>query len=275
MTTLSEFAQTLLHGPHLEDKLFSAEDISFEENFRAQEKARVPGRSPKLNLMDDERKQDKFPRAQSLHDQNQRARALHFFANHELQAIEMMAQMLLLFPHDTAPMKKFKQALLFTIADEQKHLRLYVERMKTWGMEFGDLALSDFFWKQMHKIHSPESYLAVMALTFEAANLDFAYFYQNIFEQVGDKTTSRLMRVVLEDEIKHVHVGYHFLSTWHPEKELWSFYKDLLPKPMTPARARGVHFNEEARKQSGFPPDFIDRLKNYEDDFPITRRRKT
>ena len=54
-------------------------------------------------------------------------RLLHFFANHELLATELMALVLLKFPDAPAA---FRKGVLETLKDEQEHTRLYIERMK-------------------------------------------------------------------------------------------------------------------------------------------------
>ena len=54
-----------------------------------------------------------------------RGRLLHFFANHELLAMELMALTLLKFPFAE---KNFRLGLARTIVEEQKHLRMYVSR---------------------------------------------------------------------------------------------------------------------------------------------------
>src|SRR5690606_37167787 len=141
---------------------------------------------------------------------DKKAVALNSFANHELLAIEMMASALLIYPHKTEDDLRFKKGVLVALKDEQKHLSLYIKRLQSLGYEFGDFPLNDFFWRQMEKLKTPAQYLAVMSLTFEAANLDFAQFYSRIFQEQGDLETARILQTVLEDEIAHVALGAHW-----------------------------------------------------------------
>ena len=63
--------------------------------------------------------------------------------------------------------------------------------MNDFGVEFGDYPLNDFFWRQLSDIDLFDDFFATMSLTFEAANLDFAAFYQKVFTEVGDQKTCK------------------------------------------------------------------------------------
>ena len=87
------------------------------------------------------------------------------------------------------------------------------------GVDFGDYPLNDFFWKQIGHIDKKEKFLAVMSLTFEAANLDFCLFYQEVFKEVDDLESAKIMEVIFEDEISHVKLGLNFLNKWKEDKD--------------------------------------------------------
>lgn len=267
---LSTYAKNILLGQSIEDKLLNVEDIEFDEiqDFNI---PKTPGRSKKIQLSS---KQEKFPKGQALSLDNNKAFALNSFANHELLALEMMACSLLIYPHHTAEMKRFKQGILKTLVDEQKHFKLYTDRMKEIGYEFGDFPLNDFFWRQMESLKTPEQYLSVIALTFESANLDFAHYYMNLFNSFDDKKTGSILKVVFDDELTHVAFGTHYMNLWKQDKSLWEYYVNCLPWPMTPARGKGIKFKTELRKTTNLDADFLDNLKNYQDDFSITKRSK-
>ena len=126
----------------------------------------------------------------------------------------------------------------------------------------------------MEKLKTPAQYLAVMSLTFEAANLDFAHFYKHIFEELGDHKTSHILNIVLEDEISHVGLGVSYLGKWRQDKDLWTYYNELLPYPLTPARSKGKLFVEHVRKKARMDEDFIQKLRGYDDSFRITNRKE-
>lgn len=266
---LSEYCNTILLGENIEDKLLDVEKIEFDE-FDLFDVPTLPARSNKIKISE---KNLKFPRGH-FHEIEKKAIALHSFANHELMAIEMMACALVIFPHNTDELRRFKLGVINSLKDEQKHFKLYVDRLNEIGFEFGDFILNDFFWKYMSKMKTPSQYLAVMALTFEAANLDFAHFYQHVFKELGDKKTSNILKVVLDDEISHVQLGVNYLNRWRKDKSLWNYYMENLPYPLTPARSKGKAFVEHVRLKAKMDQTFIDKIKNFDDSFGITNRKE-
>lgn len=262
-----EYAKKILLGESLEEKYFSApiEWTPYQE-FTLPE---LPGRSGKIAFSG---RTIKFPKAPNLNQKQNTAIALHSFANHELLAIEMMAAAILVYPHSTDEDIRFKKGIVTALKDEQKHLGMYISRLNEFGYEFGDFPLNDFFWKQMPKLKTASQYAAVMALTFEAANLDFAQYYAKVFRSFGDTKTADILDIVLEDEISHVAFGSHWLKRWREDQELWTYYMSSLPFPLTPARAKGVGFDPALHEKAVNDKEFSRQLDLYEDDFLITKR---
>ncbi|WP_372654016.1 DUF455 family protein [Halobacteriovorax sp.] len=268
---IDEYARTLLFSPRLEDKLLSPKVIKSFNGFNIVERPKFPGRDKLIAFSD---VQVKFPRPRSLHVPERRAMALHFFANHELLAIEMMAAAILCLPTRDENDMKAKRGLLSTIADEQKHFLLYKNRMENLGLEFGGVALNDFFWKKFSEVKELDGFFALVSLTFEAANLDFAKYFEHIFKDIEDFETEKIMNIVYEDEISHVAYGRNWLNKWREEKSLWEYYNQLLPEKITPARAKAMMFDYDSRVRAGLDKEFIDNVKNYSDDFVVTNRRE-
>lgn len=268
---VQEYAKLVLLGESLEDKLLSPNiitDFSVQNNFV--NIPEYPGRSKRLQISNE---QIKFPKKGSLAFDDKKGLALHFFANHELLAIEMMASAILMFDLKEDN-EKFLKGLLKTISDEQKHFSLYKNRMNDFGVDFGDFPLGDFFWKQVHKLKSPSSFYALIALTFEAANLDFAEYYRDVFIDIEDDRTAKILDIVLEDEISHVAIGNNWLNKWKEDKDIWDFYLESLPNLITPARAKGMTFNRHARVKAGLKDTFIEKMEKYSDDFKVTKRKQ-
>lgn len=265
-----EYARILLEGSSLEDKLIPLKNIEYTENLNLYDLPESPGRIARLQFNNE---QVKFPRSASFHLEEKRGLALHFFANHELLAIEMMAAALLLYPDTTSEMLTFKKGLIKTIQDEQKHLKLYLSRMKDFGIELGDFPLNDFFWRSMDKLKTPSHFYSAMAMTFESANLDFALFYEKAFLEVEDDQTAKIMRIVFEDEISHVALGAHWLNQWRGDNDLWSYFVNHLPGVMTPARSKGIHFDRSSRERAGLDEVFLNQLDSFRDDFRVTNRK--
>lgn len=265
---LTEFAKSICFGDRIEDKLTTYDSMTWDEPFQSI-KLKEPARSGKIQFS---LKKAKFPK--DFQDEKKKAMALHSFANHELLAIEMMAAALLLFPHDNQEQLQFKKGVLSTLLDEQKHFRLYCSRLNDWGFDFGDFPLNNYFWSFMEKVKTPSQFLSMMGLTFEGANLDFARYYQYLFEELGDFKTAKILEIVYQDEIKHVAFARTKLNAWRKSKSLWEYYLEQLPWPLTPARSKGILFYPEAREQAGLDQDFISKLQNYSDGYAITERKK-
>lgn len=259
MSELSRFAERVLFGDSLEDKLTppsGPRPFSDENRPSAIAVPPAPGRPPDLALSA-ERGRFSFPAPGKFESEEARARALHFFANHELLAAELMALMVLRFPEAPAP---FRQGLARTITDEQRHLSLYRSRMEALGVELGALGVNDYFWQVMKDAQSPLEFVAAMSLTFEQANLDFTRRYADLCRTVGDQATAKVLDEVYEDEILHVRRGVHWLEAWTEEEDDWSAYRQSLAPPLSPARAKGPIFDVAGRKRAGLSERFIREL---------------
>ena len=248
---IRSWAERLLLGDTLADKLYTPAALSDDRPGAPIPTPDRPGRPPGLW----EEGKAKFPGA--LHDTVQRGRALHFFANHELLAIELFALALLRFP-DADP--GFRRGTAAIIAEEQKHLGAYLSRMGP--VAFGDLPTPRFFWTTLAPARDLPAFVAGMSLTFEQANLDFAGWYADAFRAVGDTETADLLETVLSEEIGHVKHGVTWFRRWCPGP-LWDRWTDALPPPLTPARARGPHFRRADHAAAGIDVATLDRLAVY------------
>ncbi len=258
---LRAFAEEILLVPSLSAKLTDGGRLTDKapgEPKRVDE----PARPAHLSLRS-ERKPPSFPSANQLHDPEARARALHTFANHELLALELLALMLLRFPD--AP-KGYRMSLAATMLDEQRHLRLYLQRMKELGVEFGDYGLSAFFWDALAEVPSAASFAAAMGMTLEQANLDFSRHFSRAFEASGDHRSAAILRQIYQDEIGHLRQGRRWFDRLNevPLKEadetLYARWAQALHPPMTPARGRGIEFDDEGRRKAGLPANFIEEV---------------
>lgn len=267
MMKLQKSLEQVLFGTSLEDKLIDLESLDASEEIKLSREITHPGRSKEISFSE---KQIKFPKVSSFHLDEKKALAMHFFANHELLAIEMMTAALLMFPELG---ETNRRSLITTIKEEQKHFNLYISRMNKFGVSFGDYPLNDFFWRQFAGVKTPQEFYALVALTFESANLDFALYYQDVFKEVEDIESAKIMGIVLEDEIKHVSRGRSFLANSNGKKDFWDYYISLLPEKVTPARGKGIVFFPETRIKAGLSRVFVEKQKDYKDSFKITSRK--
>lgn len=200
-----------------------------------------------------------FPAEHTLHEPEARGRALHFFANHELLALELLALALVRFPEAPAA---FRRGLVGIAADEQRHLAGYLARMDATGVRFGDLPINRYFWDALAGAE-PLGLVAGLSLTFEQANLDFAAHYAAAFRRVGDGETAAALDEVLADEIRHVKHGVAWFERWRRPGPWWDAWVDAMPPPLTPARAKGTRFFAGPREAAGLDPDAIVRLQGF------------
>lgn len=263
---LKEYALQVLLGTSLEDKLTPPSPTILagtSEPFAPVPfpTPALPGRPPGLELSRSPKKRQthQFPGKNELGRDRARGHVLHFFANHELLALEIMALAILKF--SDAPVG-FIRGIVQTMADEQRHMHKYLERMTELGVSFGDVTLNGFFWQSLKDMRGPQEYAAAMSLTFEQANLDFSFFFEQDFRRLGDERTAAILTEVRMDEIGHVKHGAIWLDRWrNPAKSLWDEYRSHLRYPMTPARGKGPVFDRESRKLAGLNEDFINQVE--------------
>jgi len=257
-----ELAQRILFGDTLEDKLVDGGRILDRKPGLAQSTPDQPGRPTDLRLDSwHGRERVRFNDVRKFNSDKERGLVLHFFANHELLALELLALALLKFP-DAPP--KFRRGLIATLKDEQKHLGLYIDRMKEIGVGFGEIPVSDFFWRSISGMETPLDFVTRLSLTLEQANLDYAPHYRDLYKRLGDEATAALMGQVYRDEIRHVRYGLNWFETWRdPAHSQWEAYRDSLSKPLTPNRAKGIGFNVEGRRRAGLSDEFIAELEIY------------
>jgi uncharacterized ferritin-like protein (DUF455 family) len=254
---IRDFALRILTATSLDEKLLTCEeftDFTPGKPLFFNEPSRPEGMHFKTRS-----KEDKLPPFHEHHDPYKRALCLHRFAGHELLAVEIMAYVLLLFPD--AP-KTFRKGLLNTLIEEQGHVKIYIERLKALGVNFGDFDLYKHFWSHTPHLTSPLQYVSMMSLTFEMANLDFAPLYGKSFERNGDHESAKLMAQIFNDEIMHVRFGFRWLQNFKQQHlSDWQAWTESLPPKIHPRRAKGFVFHEDHRKMAGVSQEWIDNFK--------------
>src|SRR3954469_780640 len=143
------YAIAIVTGDALATKLSPPPEVELEDaepalilqaSGRPAELAIVPGREARV------------PPIEGMRDPSQRARILHALANHELQAIELFAWALLAYPD--APVQ-FRRGLVAILADEQRHLQLYIDRLAALNTRFGDHPVTGHFWNKLEHMRTP------------------------------------------------------------------------------------------------------------------------
>ena len=261
---ITEFAEQIVFGKSLEEKLAAPGRLSIDPNRKHRKPVGTivaPGRPYGLEMRNSGDVGVTRPRDDNLENETERGKLLHFLANHELLATELMALVLLKFPD--AP-HAFRQGVLVTLQEEQAHTQMYIDRMQECGVEFGTYPVSGQFWQVVAPMQSPMDFVSRLSLTFEQANLDYSRHFAKIFQRIGDAATAEILQQIYEDEISHVQHGLHWFRQWKdPEQSDWEAYQASLVFPMSPQRGRApkIEFNRDGRQQAGLTEPFIDAIE--------------
>lgn len=228
---------------------------SFRDGREARRLA-APGRPPELRAA---RRGERTPKAEALDDPHYRARTLHAFLHHELQAAELMCWAILAFP-DTE--LEFRRGLLAICVDELRHLGLYAEHIRRLGCEVGQFGVRDWFWKRVPSCRSPVEFVAVMGMGLEAANLEYAPCFAERFRQAGDELGAQIQERIAAEEVAHVGFATRWFSRWTGGCD-FSTWARLLPAPLSPWVLHGEPLARDARRRAGMPDEFVAALAAY------------
>lgn len=256
------FAEQVLLTGDLSVKLAPVNDEFTDDNPGKSLRVAEPVRSSDLEFAP-RRTAPKMPAPGALIDPQKRAIAHHILANHELQALEVMAWTLLAFPD--AP-QEFRRGMVNIMADEQRHTRMHAERAAKLGVRFGELPVNCYIWKKAMDFETVMDYLAGLPLVFEGRNLDHTLELEQAFLAAGDQRSAHIMRTIHNDEIEHVAFGLEWLRKLKPEQMSdWEAFESHLHWPLRPVKAKGEVFQHQARVKSGMSEEFIERLQQSTD----------
>lgn len=272
---LRAWAEQILSSPNIEDKLFVPETIT-DHAPGLQYYWDEPARSIDLRLQwrTNEHKLPNFQTISTPTAHDARIACMHRFAGHELLAVEMLCFAVLAWPD--AP-KAYRRSLIHHIKEEQQHTRLYSDELAKRGRPFGSLPLFRHFWAHLSSCYTLQSFIAMLNLTLEQANLDFCPLYAHLFVLAGDLSAASIMAQILKDEIDHVKLGLHWTKKITKSPLSWNTYKQNLPISLSPDRSAGFELYLPPRHQAGLPHEWIEALiatgKNPQKAFPPTLDR--
>ncbi len=256
------FAEQVLLSDELSSKLAAIDTSVTDAHPGPAERYTEPARPANLRFAP-RRTAPVMPKMGGFNDPARRAIAHHIMANHELQALEVMAWTLLSFPQAPAD---FRRGMVTIMADEQRHTRMHIERAAMLGLSFGELPVNCYIWKKAMSFTNVLDYIAGLPLVFEGANLDHTLEFAEAFSAAGDERSASLMRVIHRDEIGHVAFGMEWLRKLMPQgHDEWETFQSHLHWPLRPSKARGEVFQREARRAAGLSEEFIDRLIDADD----------
>jgi uncharacterized ferritin-like protein (DUF455 family) len=215
-----------------------------------------PGRPSELRAA---RRGERTPKQEALESPYYRARTLHAFLHHELQAAELMCWAILAFP---AAEHDFRRGLLGICLDEIRHMNLYAAHIRSLGAHVGDFGVRDWFWKRVPSCRSPVEFAAVMGMGLEAANLEYAPSFAARFRAAGDELGAQIQERIALEEIAHVSFATRWFARWTGGCD-FTTWAEHLPPPLSPWVMHGQPIAEEARRRAGMPDAFVTALAAY------------
>jgi uncharacterized ferritin-like protein (DUF455 family) len=257
-STVERWAWDYITAKTLDEKLSPPPVPSSWETSPKNRRLEVPGRPLELRVI------PKANKKRGVGSPEGRARVLHTFLHHELQAAELMLWAVLAFPH-TPP--EFRAGLVRIATDEVRHMGLYAAQIQRLGFSVGDFGVRDWFWERVPACEGPAAFVAVMGLGLESANLDHSATFAARFRDAGDLEAARVQEVVGLEEIAHVRFGARWFSALQGELD-FDTWRRALPPPLSPWLMRGRPLARDARLRAGFPPKFIDELDAWQPDAP-------
>ena len=148
-------------------------------------------------------------------------------------------------------------------ADEVRHFQLLAARLQSMGFSYGDFPAHNGLWEMAQ--YTADDCLKRMALVprvLEARGLDVTPGMITRLEAVGDNETAGILKIILEEEVRHVEIGSHWFRLCCDQRGLEpeSTFLDLL-KEHFKGSLRGP-FNIPARIKAGFTQREMDAISS-------------
>jgi uncharacterized ferritin-like protein (DUF455 family) len=142
-------------------------------------------------------------------------------------------------------------------AEEAMHFALLDRRLRGLGSHYGALPAHDGLWEAAHVTRGDlTARLAVVPMVLEARGLDVTPQTIARLERAGETVSARILKRILNDEIKHVEAGtrwfYHAvnLQGLDPAETFHSLVSRHFRGAVKPP------FNDSARRQAGLTREF-------------------
>ncbi len=137
-----------------------------------------------------------------------RAALVHAIAHIEFNAINLALDACLRF---AGMPEAYYHDWLSVAKDEARHFELLAARMQELGCCYGDLPAHNGLWEAAEKTaHDVLVRMALVPRVLEARGLDVTPGMINRLTEVRDHDTVRALRVILDEEVRHVAIGTHW-----------------------------------------------------------------
>lgn len=197
----------------------------------------------------------RMPKRGRMGSEASRVAMVHALAHIEFVAIDLAFDLIGRFG-GTFP-RSFVDDWMRVGADEAMHFALLDRRLRSLGSHYGALPAHDGLWQAAEETAGDaQARLAVVPMVLEARGLDITPATIARFDAVGDAASSRILRRILDDEVKHVGAGTKWFR-WACE----SCGFDPVPRwrALVSTYFRGAlkpPFNDSARLSAGLTRDF-------------------
>jgi uncharacterized ferritin-like protein (DUF455 family) len=189
--------------------------------------------------------------------QSQRARIAlwHSLAHIEFSAIDLALDAAGRFGAELGA--GFVGDFLSVAADEAMHFALLDRHLHALGSHYGALPAHDGLWEAAYETrHDAAARLAIVPMVLEARGLDVTPMALERLRTAGDLPGMRLLKRILDDEIRHVGIGTtHFIGLCTARCES----PEILWKSLVKRHFRGglkPPFNDSARLAAGLSRSF-------------------
>jgi uncharacterized ferritin-like protein (DUF455 family) len=253
---IETWAEHYVRSCELSDKLSPMAPPKVFRSSAAPLRIDAPGRPPELRQA---RRGERTPKQEALLDPHYRARTLHAFLHHELQAAELMCWAILAFSDAE---QEFRRGLLAICLDEIRHMGLYAEHIRALGFAVGDFGIRDWFWKRVPRCRSKLEFVAVMGMGLEAANLEYAPNFAARFRAAGDEVGAAIQERIAAEEVAHVGFATRWFARWTGGSD-FDTWAQLLPAPLSPWVMHGEPIAVDARRRAGMSEEFLQALRAY------------
>ncbi|BBC71219.1 rhamnosyltransferase [Altererythrobacter sp. B11] len=151
----------------------------------------------------------------------------------------------------------FVDDFLSVAADEAMHFALIERKLRSLGSAYGALPAHDGLWEAAQETrHDVAARLAVVPMVLEARGLDVTPATLERVRAQGDESGARILKRILDDEIRHVRIGANHFNAWcemagiRPQEHWQMLVKRHFRGALKPP------FNDSARLAAGLPRDY-------------------
>ncbi len=197
-----------------------------------------------------------MPRRRASGQQQNRVALLHAVAHIELNAINLAWDIICRFAGQDIPVQ-FYHDWVRVGAEEARHFLLIEKRLQELGTSYGDMPAHDGLWHAAKATaHDLMARLAIVPLVFEARGLDVTPAMIAKFERSGDVESAACLQSIYDEEIGHVAIGKTWFDWTCAQRGVdpISTWKTLVRQHF--AGKLKPPFNELARRQANFPPEY-------------------